>query len=347
MQFLVFKSKSNLDYNTMIFDVGHGDSVLLLDQENKGLLLDCGSLKPQLHIEVPMTIESVLPKDKSCGFVVSHYHFDHYSLFHWIKNPTLVFSKIYVPYLPFSGPGFEAARAIMDFTWAAVLADYSYYRILPEIFGKTNSQIVPCKKGDFVTEGNQNLRILWPDISHSILGSNKIRQIARKVTATIESTMADLDYRVPTFQPEDSFSQFIEYVNYLKNQDLADEKKRKIQAVLGNVEGEFRTVANLLSIVAVSFRKRNGRILHLGDAEDDVLNEITISGSYNYSFIKAAHHGTCFGESISNLDTEFLIISRSKREFSDIKEIHDGYLADIQCRMILSTEHLHHCLVCA
>jgi hypothetical protein len=233
----------------------------------------------------------------------------------------------------------------MDFTSAAVLVDYSYYRILPEIFGKTGCPIVPRKKGEFITEAGQNLKVLWPDVTHPVLGTDKIKGIARKVTESIEPVMADLDFRVPAYQKEDSFSRFFDHINYLKDQDLSTEKKLEVQAMLSRIERAFHRVANLFSIVAVSFRKRRGRLLFLGDAGNEVLDAIAIPGNSDYNFVKAAHHGTSFGKAMSNLKTEFLVVSRSKREFPRLKPIHDSYLTDIQFKMILSTEFLHHCLV--
>ena len=344
MKFLLLKSESRLDYSVMLFDVGHGDCLLLLNPSRQGLLVDCGSQIPQLHTDVPRSIDSVLPKNNTCGFIISHYHFDHYSLFHWLRKPELLFHQVYVPYLPFQGPGYQAARAIMDYISAAVLVDYSYYRILPEIFGKTARPIVPCKKGDHIKEASQNLRVLWPDIWNPALGTDRIQRIARHVQQSIEPVLSDLDFQIPVFREADSVLAFFEYLEDLRRQELPEQGKRRVQGILSEIEGAFKDLANSFSIIANSYRKRHSRFLFLGDAEDQILDTIKVPGRSDYICIKAAHHGTNFGKAISGLSTEFLLISRSKKEFP-IKDLHDGYLLKLGYRTILSTEFLRHCLV--
>lgn len=339
------KSECTLDKSVTLFDVGHGDSLLLMNRYDQGLLVDCGSWEPHLHIEVPNTIESVLPKNNNCGFIISHYHFDHFSLFHWLTNSRRLFSKIYVPWIPFEDPGLELGRAIMDYLSAAVLVDYSYYRILPEIFGKTAFPVVPCKKGIYVKEASQNLRVLWPDILHPILGTDKIRRIARNVKGSIEPLLSDFGFRVPDFGKEDSVAMFFGYLQDLKDQKLSEERKRTVQKVLDRLEGAFRKMANLLSLVATSYGTRKSRLLLLGDADEDTLDNLTIPGKGNYFCIKAAHHGASFGNALLNLSTEFLLISRNLKEFSHIGNIHPGYLMAMQHKFALSTEFLHHCLI--
>lgn len=228
MQFLLFKSESTLNKCAMLFDVGHGDSLLFLDCYDRGLLVDCGSQRPNSHIEVPKAIESVLPKNNSCGFIVSHYHFDHYSLFHWLNIPESLFSKIYVPWIPLKGPGLEIGHAVMTYLSAAVLADYSYYRILPEIFERTNFQFFPCKKGDNIKEASQRLKVLWPDISNPILGTKKIRSMAYRLKRSIDPLLTDLGFKISISEKEESIVAFFSYLKDLKEQELPNEEKGRI-----------------------------------------------------------------------------------------------------------------------
>lgn len=344
MHFLLVKSEHDLGQNVVFFDVGHGDCLLLLDRSSQGLLVDCGSWRPHSHLDVPKTIEKILSKKNNCGFVVSHYHFDHYSLFHWLEKPNRLFSKIYVPYIPSRGPGFDAARAIMTYMSAATLVDYSYYRILPEIFSKAERSIIPCKRGDFIREANQNLKVLWPDITNPLLGSDEIRRIAKSIKQSIEPFLTDWDFRIPHSEGEDLTIRFFEYLEYLRTRKLSEEKKRLMQRILGEIEGQFKKLANIFSLVASSYRKRHSRFLFLADVDDQILSNLKIPGKREFNCIKAAHHGTSFGNALINLSTEFLLISRNKKEFP-VKNIHDGYLFDIHYKMVLSTDFLHHCLI--
>jgi hypothetical protein len=233
----------------------------------------------------------------------------------------------------------------MEYLSAAVLVDYSYYRILPEIFGKTAFPVVPCKKGTCLKEASQNLRVLWPDITHPILGTKKIRRIAHHVKQSIEPLMSEMGFKVPNFGEKDSVAMFFGYLQNLKGQELSEERKWAVQKILDKLEGAFRKMANLLSLVVTSYRHRKNRLLLLGDADEDALNNLTIPGKDNYFCVKAAHHGVSFGNALLNLSTEFLLISRNLKEFSNIGNIHPGYLIAMQHRFALSTEFLHHCLI--
>jgi hypothetical protein len=344
MKYLLFKSEFRLDSRVVLFDVGHGDCLLSLDKHDRGLLVDCGSWRPHSHVEVPLTIENLLNKNNDCGFIISHYHFDHYSLFHWLTHPDLLFSKIYVPFLPIRGPGTLAAKAVRHFLYAAILVDYSYYRILPEIFGRAKRPIITCKRGDYIKAANQTLKVLWPDISNAILDTSETQQAAGQILSSITSLLPDLGVRIPGFE-EVSTTSFFKYLEDVRRKELPNEQKGIIQHLLSELEGAFRKLANLFSIVANSYRKRYDRFLFLGDVNDSILDYITIPGKRDYAFIKAAHHGTTFGSSLKDMSTEFVLLSRSKKEFPTIRKIHDGYICDLNYNTILSTDFLGHCLI--
>lgn len=175
---MLFIPRPRMDHKVFMFDVGHGDCVLIADEKDQGLLVDCGALKPQKYFRVPRFIEYSLLANNRCGFVVSHYHWDHYSLFRWFKYPDALFSKLYLPNLPIRGPGRQATLAIMDYLKVAMFSDFLYYRILPEmydLFIKTGRPIVFCKKGVIIHEASLRLKVFWPDLYHPNLGSKKVK----------------------------------------------------------------------------------------------------------------------------------------------------------------------------
>lgn len=90
-----FMTRSRMDHEVFMFDVGHGDCVLIADDKDQGLLVDCGAQNPRHYLRVPRAIENLLVAKNSCGFLVSHYHWDHYSLFRWFKQPHALLSKIF------------------------------------------------------------------------------------------------------------------------------------------------------------------------------------------------------------------------------------------------------------
>jgi len=63
-----------------MFNVDHGDCVLIIDDISQGLLVDCGSKEPRIYLKIPQLIENLLLLPDKCGFVVSHCYWDHYGL---------------------------------------------------------------------------------------------------------------------------------------------------------------------------------------------------------------------------------------------------------------------------
>lgn len=149
---MVFVTRSRRSHAVFMFDVGHGDCILIMDSHNRGLLVDCGAQYPSFHIRVPQAIENLLTAKNRCALLVSHYHWDHYSLFRLFSQPDVLLSSIYLPDLPIVGPGRYAALAVRKFLYASVAFNFLHYRILPEIFTRCKRPLVFCKKGDFINE---------------------------------------------------------------------------------------------------------------------------------------------------------------------------------------------------
>lgn len=295
---LNFVTRSSLDHEVLVFDVGHGDCVLIIDDMSQGLLVDCGSLKPRAYFKVPAFIENFSLLGNMCGFVVSHYHWDHYSLFRWFRHPEALFSNLYFPDLPIVGPGRQATLAIMDFLKVSVFANFSDYRILPEIFMKTQRPIVFCKKGVTIPEASLPLKVFWPDFYHPFLGSEGVRRKANTVREIIEPIMDRYGIPKPSRYGTDySMERFLRdlEVEEIQYRELREKARKEICKTLEHVERAFSDLANIFSIAFRTYYKRKGRFLFLGDLTGDILNQISIPGTNRYDFLKAAHHGTEFG----------------------------------------------------
>lgn len=338
----LFKSFTKHDTVSIhVLDVGHGDSLLLTDR-NKGFLFDCGTLYPRKHLDVPKHIEMMLSAINNNGLLVSHYHFDHYSFIRYFQNPGSLFSRIYVPDLPVTGPANLASRAIRNFLKLSVTTKFSHYHLLPELYSRVHAPIIPCRKGDAVRCTGNNLRVIWPDFTHPIFQSRPIQQRAKSIINTCEPYLEEMDLR-PI--PEDtSVTRFFQYLDYLNRREVPYDVTR-IKNILEEMETAFQDLADTFSIVANSWRKRFGRLLFLGDIKEAVLNSIHIPGKREYTMIKAAHHGTRFGKSLNDLSTEFLVISRDIKEFPRLRDIHKNYYKSINAVSIISTEHLSHSII--
>lgn len=343
---MIFIPHSRMNHEVCMFDVGHGDCVLISDDKGQGLLVDCGAWKHRHYLGIPQIIENLLLANNRCGFVVSHYHWDHYNLFRGFKLPNALFSKIYLPNLPIVGPGREATLAIMDFLKVAVYANFLSYRILPEIFTKTRRPVVFCEKGTPIHEASLPLKVFWPDLSHPTLGSRKVKKKACIIREIVEPIMDRYNIPKPSdYYTDYSMEKFFQQLKEIPYFDLQERERRKIHETLKQIERVFSKLADIFSIAFRTHYSRGTKFLFLGDLTNDLLNRITIPGNKQYDCLKAAHHGTRFGSALRNISTDFILISRSQRDFPNIKQINSGYISEIQYHILLCTEFLGDCYI--
>lgn len=329
----------------VMFDVGHGDCILILSEGLKGFLIDCGANYPRNHLQVPFLIEKFLPHNNSCGFVISHYHSDHYSLFQCFNRPDRLFSNIYVPDMPTTGPSRHVTYAVMEFLAVAIVVNFRNYRVLPDIFRKCKKAPIPRKKGQFIREASLSFYVFWPDPSHKALQTASITKRAKMLRQEIKPWIDE--YKISIADEKGvSMEQFFGLLQELSLREVPDpEEVKKVEKTLRKLEGIFNKSADRLSLGFKTHNEPKGeKFLFLGDLENTVLNRITITKSdCAYDFVKASHHGTRFGKSLHKLSTEFLLVSRNQREYPGIRDVHNGYFSQMRCRLMLNTEFLGTC----
>jgi len=241
------------------------------------------------------------------------------------------------------GPGRQASVAIMEFLKVSIFADFLNFRILPYIFTRTRRPFVFCRKGSIINEAGLHLRVIWPNLRHSILGTETINEKANAVRKAVEPLMDRFDIPRPAIDAEYSMEEFFQDLE--KEEVLyrePPEQAREIREILKSIENEFHDLANIFSMAFKSYYKDKSRLLFLGDLQSNVLNKISIPGTLPFDCIKTAHHGTEFGKALKGKSTEFLLVSRNRR-IKRIKRIHDGYILNMRSKMLLSTEYLGDC----
>lgn len=339
-----YKTNHNSRYKLIMFDVGHGDSFLLMNNK-KAFLVDCGSRQPFHHTDIPKKIERILRKDNSCAFVLSHYHYDHFSLFSMLQNPSAIFSKIYVPYLCPHGPASHASNFVIKYLILAIISKYSYFDVLPEIFVRSRRPIKMLKRGDLIKGPHQNFKVFWPDLYNIIIFNRKLEHLIKKYNKLLEKFFKNLNIEFHDFETEDDVVNLFQHLYEIRNMDMKEDKKHIIHGNLIELKNIFSRTANLFSLGFTSIYKRKDRFLFLGDIPNHVLNVISVPGKKSYHSIKASHHGSSFGNSLNYIRTNFILISRNQREFPLLKPIHPKYFRNIIYNDMLITEKIGHCIV--
>ena len=215
--------------------------------------------------------------------------------------------------------------------------------------GGTDDRLEPVDPRPHIREASLPLKVFWPDLYDPFLGTSRVRRIANRVAGITERFMDEYNLPKPeqygTDYSMEGFFHDLEREEIL-HRELPERERRYIHRTLRRIECDFAELANIFSIAFRTHYKRRSKLLFLGDLTDDSLNQLTIPGSKRYECLKAPHHGTTFGRSLRNMLTEFLLISRSQRDFPNIKKINDGYISETRYRMLLSTEFLGDCYIC-
>lgn len=334
------QSHSGMHFDLTMFDVGQGDCLLMRDDGRHGLTVDCGAQVPARYSHVPYYIELLSSWKNQCGLVISHYHSDHYSLYRGFSSPSEFFSNIYLPDLPVSEP---SGAALFEFLYVAVLVDYGHYRILPELFRDSGCNIRFVKKGDKIKEVNLEFEVIWPDF-HLLTRRRKLITMAQGIRDVLDPVLKKHGLPLPEQLPEQSIGQFFYALNELGMREGSPRGAGELRQTLERIEGNFASLADHFSLVFKTAEPSGSRVLFLGDLTDPLLNRINVGpAGASYDCIKASHHGTRFGRALEGLKTDFLLVSRNSRESPRLKTMHRGYLENMECKIILTTEFVHTC----
>jgi hypothetical protein len=126
------------------------------------LLIDCGTDAPTKNAWVPKLIENYCQGMKS-SLILTHFHDDHYSLFHHFQDPAKFLDKIYVPKVPIHQS--YASDLLFEFVALAIVSNYSYFNVLPKVFN-CGAQIIECDNTTLISEFGQQFNVFWPDFSY-------------------------------------------------------------------------------------------------------------------------------------------------------------------------------------
>jgi len=337
---MIRPTNSGVQHDLTMFDVGQGDCVLLRDHMHHALVIDCGAQSPARYSHVPHHIELLSSWKNQCGLVISHYHSDHYSLYRGFSSPPEFLSNIYLPDLPVSQP---SGAALFEFLYAAVLVNYGHYRILPELFRDSGRNVLFRKKGDKIKEANLEFDVVWPDF-RLITRRRQLIAAAGRIRNALDPILEKHELPLPEQLPEQSMGQFLYAIDEIRRREWPPREVEQMRGTLGRIERDFILLADHFSLVFKTVEPSRTGLLFLGDLTDSLLNRINVgSPGASYSCIKASHHGTRFGSALAGTVTDFLLVSRNSKESPRLKKIHHGYLEDMECKMILTTEFMHTC----
>ncbi|MFQ5885570.1 MAG: MBL fold metallo-hydrolase, partial [Thermoplasmata archaeon] len=332
------------------FNVGHGDCFLVSKKNREFLLVDCGARFPGNHPSIPLVVEMILHGSTPSHLVVSHYHYDHFSLLPEFALPSRILEKWYVPEIPHLGPGRQLGRAVMQFLMAATISRFERYWILAwlsRILGPPKA----LRKDMTIRGGGLSFDVLWPDLGSAILGTDHIKRKAKNIHEILENILRRLDLPIPDRDVPDDMSAtelFFESLPgiFARANELDDEQISWIHERLTELKDDFGFLADRLSIAMETSRWSRSRILFLGDLPQRILDFLEGDLKYSsYGCIKAAHHGTEFGAALRDLSTDYLLVSRSTREFPPLKPVHHRYHDTLRYRDILTTEIHGSCFI--
>lgn len=289
----------------IIPDIGHGNCIGIFDVESSPLLIDCGTRNDNKINNFTNLIESRLKKVNSRDLIITHYHFDHYSL---LGNfPGKFFDNIYLPALPRES---TTAQAMEKFLALAIVTRYEKYYLTPIILSSGKNIRCLVKNESFNVIG-RDWEVLWPD--YQIIDKVNRRKI-KTIFDKIDKIKGKLnDRQSQEFEKWYNFlrkyfsEQPRELDNFPKEMPKNDEMDKEVKDALISTEKTFKDIANRASLVV---RDESIDFLFTGDIDNIILNKYLDFGDYHYFLIEAPHHGGYYGYAFDNVSTKVLVISR-------------------------------------
>jgi len=289
----------------IIPDMGHGNSIGIFPEESSSLLIDCGTRNYNKKANFVRLIEAPLKKVQNRDLVITHYHFDHYSLL--ANFPNGFFNRIHLPALPHQN---RTSQALLRFLALAIATRFKDYYLTP-VISMRGKKICPLVKGDSFHAMCRDWDVLWPD--YVILDKRNKRRIDRFL-GEIEGVKSKLNEqqlhefertyssisRIFSKTHEDKFD-----FSFLDRAE-AEEMDYEVKEAIESLEKKFRPLANRASLVV---RDESTDFLFTGDIDNTILKN-HLSFENDYFLIEAPHHGGYYGQAFSNVSTDILVISR-------------------------------------
>jgi len=285
--------------------MGHGNCIGIFDKRLPPLLIDCGTTNDNKINNFTKLIKRRLRKVNSRDLIITHYHFDHYSL---LGNfPGKFFDNIYLPALPQESP---TAQAMEKFLALAIVTRYEKYYLTPIILSSGKNIRCLVKNESFDVMG-RDWEVLWPNYKIiDKINRRKIKTIFNKINE-VKGKLNDRQ----SHEFENWYNYLSEYFseepkkldNFPREMPKNNEMDMEVQGALISIEKIFKDIANRASLVV---RDEIIDFLFTGDVDRTVLNKYLDFGDHRYFLIEAPHHGGYYGYAFDNISTEVLVISR-------------------------------------
>lgn len=320
--------------------MGHGNSVGIFENGTSPLLVDCGTETSGKTNNFTNLLESRLKIANAKDLMITHYHFDHYSLLSNFSGR--FFDNIYLPALPRQS---LTAQAMERFMALAIAAGYEKYYLSPMI-SSCGKNIRCLVKDEFFHATGRDWEVLWPDYQIiDRINRRKIRTIFEKVDEVREKLSEKqrqefekwYDYLSKRFSEESSELDDLSRERTLKEIPRSEGIDEEIKNGLVSVEKIFRNVANRASLVV---KDTATDFLFTGDIDDTILNKYLNFGNQAYFLIEAPHHGGYYGSAFDNVSTQMLIISREDNYTPDHR-----FYRDLTWKILVDTAKNGNCIV--
>jgi len=116
---------------------------------------------------------------------------------------------------------------------------------------------------------------------------------------------------------------------------------KTLYVALMKLERNFKEITNYASLIFSS--KEFPYMLFLGDASNFALDACPLDTNLKktpFFLVKAAHHGTHYGNILNNIKTKFLVFSRNKN-----LKLREEYFSNIEWQIIIDTSKHGSCLI--
>lgn len=309
-----------------IYNMGHGDSMLLKSIDNKcGLLIDCGGSDGHQHI-----IRNYLTQDLSVlekkSIMITHFHRDHINRINEIGR-NIIFDDVYLPNIINFKDVIVSFYILKNYTRKSKFFQmaYNYLNIIPTLknYLTNNSLIKYVSKGAKLSFKFGTFDVLWPNKNKGYK-NNDINKLFIKEFTDNERKLIKNYYKLFKYKEEEQENVIVLDIN---NYELLSSKITNSLTIF--IEGKsndysnrnFKELKKLIFDLGnnISLVMKDGeKSLFTGDITKNIYNdEIAANVSKNIKILKTPHHGSITHYTPELPKAKYAIIT----EFSNEKNV--------------------------
>lgn len=314
-------------FRTRVFNVGHGDSILLSLDNELIVIRDWGSISKNAAVDprvlARFAISAQLCKYNNIEAILTHPHKDHYSGFEelHLRGQRNIFEKGYIPWLDFKTINTLSGVMLKLSVFVIYILRHNngiknkaenWIKMAP-LMADLSKMLIGVEANKSINHWSPRGNIHWPPPqydAYNLSEYNKLYEIAIEIQNSIDDAIAisliediiepirkilnTLTERENTYESRSSLAEVVAILNRIN--ELTPVKKEYIGSGV-------RAYSKAIDNHSIVYSLADNSALYLSDFHDTAMNYMArnyLSANMRFGIIKSAHHGSRLGNDLIN-----------------------------------------------